>query len=298
MAAYRINNKCTQKGYTLIELLLVVTVLAFIAAMGVKTYRDKAIADRANIAALNIQHVLEAGISYNIAENGLWPKKNWSNSTCTTTPDDDIFVKNYLPNNSNQSNLGVPLCWSGDDPTLGEQKAKRFWVALSVGSSSDSTIVALAQRIAARLPNAIITNNPDEAPLTATPTNTCTSGSCFVKAEVAIPSGGGIAGNSLVVGVGYCDSDVPASGRVYGTQPGSGTNISCRRTKISEQFPGVGFANPSADSLSQYEIDFQCRPGEFPKVYVTPNFVRMDRWQGQKLGDPAVTRAEPLFQLS
>ena len=152
-------NRRKQDGYTLIELLLVVTVIALIAALGVKTYRDKAASDRINIASLNIQHVLEAGMSYNVANQGLWPKNNWNPCNPSASAQDKDFVNTYLPNESNQSNFGSPLCWNGDDPGGDPklaQQGKRFWVALNVGS--DATAATTAQRIAARLPNAIITN--------------------------------------------------------------------------------------------------------------------------------------------
>ncbi len=305
MIACRIKNRCTQKGYTLIELLLVVTVLAFIASLGVKTYRDKAASDRINIAALNIQHVLEAGISYNLANQSKWPKKNWSGSNCFAAPADTVFVQNYLPNESNLSNLGVPICWNGDDTaagTAGEQKAKRFWVAVSTGDSGDATAVSIAQRIAARLPNAIITNDPNAEP-TSVPSSVCTSGACYVKAVVAMPAaGGGNLGASYVAGVGNCDSNIDAlTGSVQNKQPGSGVNVYCRRTTLSEQFctnSKKGCGDTELNSLSQYEIGFQCKPGEYATIYVVPNFVRMDRYSGST-GSPSNTvTVDPVYELS
>ncbi|MBS0349622.1 MAG: prepilin-type N-terminal cleavage/methylation domain-containing protein [Proteobacteria bacterium] len=263
------NHSRSQKGYTLIELLLVLTVLALIAALAVKTYRDKALSDRINIAALNIQHVLEAGMSYNVAKNGFWPKKNWNPCNSGSTVSDQTFLTDYLPNESNQSNFGNALCWSGDDPndpTL-EQQGKRFWVALKVGSDSDSANIA--QRIAARLPNAIITNTPDTES-SSTPTNSCTEGQdCYVKAVVSVPSAS--TNNSLTISaLGYCNSNLPNPV----IQPGTGVGASCMRTALADQFPG---AAPGGSSLGQYQIVFQCKPGETPKLYVTPDFLRVAR---------------------
>ncbi len=288
-----LNHRRKQNGYTLIELLLVVTVIALIAALSVKTYRDKAQSDRINIASLNIQHVLESGMSYNVANNGLWPKKNWSPCNSGANIDDTVFVQNYLPNESNQSNFGSPLCWNGDDPsdTTLAQKAKRFWVAMSVGS--DQSSVNTAARIAARLPNAIITNDPSNE--SSPPDNKCTEGqTCYVKAVVSIPSASTTNNKTYVSGAGYCDSNIS-----HGTsQSGSGSGVSCQRTTLATQFPEQASSDTNIDSLSQYEIDFQCKAGEIPDVYVTPNFVRMDRYKGTAGGEKMNTSVDPMFELS
>jgi prepilin-type N-terminal cleavage/methylation domain-containing protein len=284
------NYKRKQNGYTLIELLLVVIVIAVLAALAVKTYRDKAASDRINIAALNIQHVLEAGMSYNVANAGLWPVINWSASGCASgdSVDDKNFVKNYLPNESNQSNFGTALCWSGDDPNdpTKAQKGKRFWVAMNVGSDTDAANTAA--RIAARLPNAIITNDPSQES-TTTPNNSCASGQpCYVKAVVTVPSASVENNHMYVAGVGNCD---PALDHTI-QQPGSGVGVSCQRTTLGEQYQSQ-FPGDTDDSLSQYVISFECNPGEIPNLYATPNFLLMDRdSRSQNF------IAEPLYTLS
>lgn len=285
------KHKRKQNGYTLIELLLVVVVIAVLAALAVKTYRDKAASDRINIAALNIQHVLEAAMSYNVANNGLWPEINWNgiSSSCAsgTNVTDQNFVQNYLPNESNQSNFGASLCWSGDDPNdpTKAQKGKRFWVAMNVGSDTDAPNTAA--RIAARLPNAIITNDPSQE--TAPINNICAQGSaCYVKAVVTVPSASTEKNQMYVAGVGNCD---PAINNTI-KQPGSGTEVFCQRTTLGEQYPDQLSKNTS-DSLSQYTVSFQCKPGEIPDLYATPNFLIMDRdSRSQNF------IAEPLYTLS
>jgi prepilin-type N-terminal cleavage/methylation domain-containing protein len=279
MSRFLNSGRYKQKGYTLIELLLVIIVISLIASLGVKIYRDKAESDRINIASLNIQHILEAGMSYNVAHNGMWPLINWQSSSagCPSAPQDTDFVKNYLPNESNQSNYGSSLCWDGDDATAGAQKSKRFWVALQVGSDENS--VHLAQRIAARLPNAIITNDPSvesSAPGSGV-SNNCNSGQpCYVKAEVTVPSASNVVppDSDRIVAVGLCD---PSKGQ--NSIKGSGANATCQRTTLQDQFPsqagGTTYAND--DSLSEYHIEFDCKSTEKGKIYVTPNFLRVDR---------------------
>lgn len=286
-----IKNRHHQNGYTLIELLLVVTVIALIAALGVKMYRDKAESDRINIAALNIQHVLESGLSYNVTNSGLWPKDN---SSCSASPADSEFVKNYLPNESNQSNFGSPLCWSGDDATFGPQLAKRFWVALNVGS--DDAAANIAKRIASRLPNAIITSDPTTES-SGNPTNNCDTGkACYVKAVVAIPSASS-ANKNYLAGAGYCDPSITATQVMQGKTIGAnqaGTGAVCRRTMLTDQFGSKAAGFPNDLSLSQYEIEFQCKPNEAGSLYVTPNFTEMDRFQPSQPNK----LVDPLIQLS
>ncbi len=265
------KNRCNQAGYTLIELLLVVAVISLIAALGVKTYRDKSESDRINIAALNIQHILEAGISYNVANKGLWPKNNW-NPSCSP-PQDDDFVKNFLPNESNQSNFGTPVCWSGDgnpnDPTQ-EQKANRFWAALTTGK--DANAINLAKRIAARLPNAIITNNPSQEG--ATPTNTV----------VTMPGGSSENSSTYVAGMGYCDGAKSAGEK----QDGWDKETSCTRTTLGEQYPTKAAEYSADNSMGQYAIQFTCKPNEIPSVYITPNYLQMER---------SSTQTSPMYEI-
>ncbi len=290
MAYSRSVNRRRQNGYTLIELLLVVTVLALIAALAVKTYRDKAQTDRINIAALDVQHVLEAGMAYNVANAGSWPEAN-STTPCVKANTTDTFTTDYLPNSSNQSNYGTYFCWSGDDPTYGKQKAKRFWVAMPIIDNDLTTATNTAKRIAARLPNAVATGNPSDSSATPSP---CTTSACYVRAEVSVPSASSTLQNTYIAGSGNCDPSIANNGGVDGDghQPGIGTGVFCRRTTLGEQFDAAKSAYPGDDSLSQYEIGFQCKPAETPYVNVTPNFFRANRFSTAGWTEPNI------YQLS
>ena len=60
---------------------------------------------------------------------------------------------------------------------------------------------------------------------------------------------------------------------------GIGVNVACTRTTLGEQFGSIADDNlQSVDSLSQYEIKFECKPTEVPQVNVTPNFLREARF--------------------
>jgi prepilin-type N-terminal cleavage/methylation domain-containing protein len=290
MTLTRIKYESRRNGYTLIELLLVVTILALIAAVGVKAYRDKAQSDRVNIAALNIQHVLESGMAYNVANKGLWPKSNWTNK-CVSSQTDD-FVQNYLPNEATQSNFGTPLCWSGDAKP-GDQSAKRFWAAIKIPGNDPTTVSNTAKRIAARLPNAVITNDPSIESSGTAPSNTCGAGDCYIKAAVSVPSASSTALlKTYVAGMGYCNGDSIDSPSLYAhgvQQPGWSTDVYCIRRTLGQQFPTKAGAYANDDSLGQYEIHFTCKPGETGSVYATPNDLQVERYKN--------TQTSPLYQL-
>ncbi len=281
-----------QKGYTLIELLLVVTVIAFIAALGVKTYREKAALGPNQYCRTEYPTCFRIRQCLTTSPNQDFGRKKIGIPARPQYSQD--FVLNYLPNESNQSNFGTALCWNGDDPNDPKktQQGKRFWVALDIGS--DATAVKSAQRIAARLPNAIITNTPDTE-CSADQNNNCNtcdgSTECYVKAAVSIPSVVS-QNNAYVAGAGYCDPTKSTSD----SQGGSGTGVSCQRMTIKDQFPNNSITNPAAPSIFQYLISFQCKPGEIPQIYATPGFVTMDRYPG---GDKSNTYiVEPMYSLS
>lgn len=287
MVSTRKNSKAN--GYTLIELLLVVAVISLIAALGVKTFRDKAQSDRINIAALNIQHVLEAGMAYNVANSGLWPV---SNSACAKASSTDPFTTDYLPNASNQSNFGTYLCWSGDDPTAGNQKAPLFWVAMPITDADVSAASDTARRIAARLPNAIITSNLNDSSST---TNQCSGSPCYVKAEVSVPSASSTSSGVYVVGSGNCDPNI-----AHGTkQNGTSSSVTCERTTMNQQYGVTNSTIANNDSLNQYQVKYQCRPNEKPFLQSTPNFMRLDRYSpNYNYAGKTTVYAEDVYQVS
>lgn len=267
-------------GYTLIELLLVVAVIALIAALGVKTYRDKAQSDRINLAALGMQHVLESAMAYNVANKGHWPKENWNSKDCVISNiADDPFVQTYLPNQSYQSNFGTHFCWSGNDKD-NEPLAPLFWVAMPVPGSDAPEASDFAKRIAARLPNAIITDNPS---MSSTGADYCNNNPCYVKAAVAIPSQTSNDNSGFkLVGMGYCMPQDPNNNN-YVSDPLLGPHF----PPIAGIPGGVqctqlaGSANGQTDEQrrAQYVVNFACNdPNDSPYVYVQPNFLTMPRY--------------------
>ncbi len=235
-------------GYTLIELLLLITVLSVIASISMLTIRKNAENRKIDQASLEMQHVLESALSYNVAKNGDWPAENNNLPDCNASAADDEFIQHFLPNGSYTSHYGNHFCWSkityGDTHPL-------FWVALRMPFPDSVRNFQTAMRIAAGLPNAAAVMNPNNT--SNDPSNRCnaTSASCYVRSEVSIP-GQSATGQSAnqVVGLGYCN---PTGADV---QPGSSDNVTCAH----------------GASPDQYIIRFPCPSGENGLVYAIANF--------------------------
>lgn len=231
-----LNKK--NRGFTLIEILLVIAVIAIILSLSLVVLRKQAQTARVNKTALEMQNVLQAAITY-INDSGDWP----INYTCNTSALPDPNFVNYLPNSDYQSNFGTNFCWARDGST------PRFWVALPLPGNN----YQMAQQIASQLPNAYAVKNPN----TNTPkTNVCDGSEqwCYVRAEVtqaaSAPNGG-------VAAAGYCNPN----GTIGVPQIGSSNNISC--TYLG-----------SDDEGANYRILFPCTNGQ-GNVVLAPNFLTM-----------------------
>ena len=126
------RNK-NKKGFTLIEVLLVIVILAVITSMGINMYRRHAQAFRVDKIAIEMQHVVEAALSYNVHNSGNWPAPASSPATdlcngTTPIPTGNSFIDDYIPNGQYgvESSLGTNFCWDQHSGT------QRFWVALKL----------------------------------------------------------------------------------------------------------------------------------------------------------------------
>jgi type IV pilus assembly protein PilA len=67
--------KATQKGFTLIELMIVVAIIGILAAIAIPAYQDYTI--RAQVTeGLNLAGAVKAGVAETYAQRGVWPANN------------------------------------------------------------------------------------------------------------------------------------------------------------------------------------------------------------------------------
>jgi len=236
------RNVIKTAGFTLIELMLVIAIMALITSFGVMMVRKHAESERLNKTALQMQGILQAAMAYDVDQDD-WPDELPCDGSGTVT---DLFLQ-YLPNQTVQSNFGGNYCWGTN------ASHKLFWVALKF----PGTDRLMVERIAAQLPNAYAVTDPD----TNNPKNDLCetdSSDCYVRAEIAQP---GITSNQQaghIVGSGDCKP-------ISGTQPGSSEGTQCVQGSVDSNLDQV------------YAIDFSCQPGEQGGLIVMPNFLKMPK---------------------
>ncbi len=230
-------------GYTLFEILLVITVISVLASLALMTYRINAESVRNKKVSAELQHVLESGLAYYVDKRA-WPTDatHGSHATAPDCSSLSIDPKNdfisYLPNQTNVSSTGSRFCWNQD-----AQSDHLFWVALL----SPKPGPALARQMAARLPNAVITTDPNDDAASAL--NTCPKNTpCYVRSEVGIPGMASAPPPSpyTVAAIGYCNPD------------GDDPTGDCHH-----------------NGGSDYTLSFGCPGGQHGKAFVIPNF-----WSG------------------
>ena len=251
------NNIIKFRAFTLIEMMLVIAVIAIIASFSLMMYQKTAETARIDKAALEMQHILEAALAYNVDKKH-WPKANNANDCSSTSPDvSDFFVKHYIPNQDARSSYGSYFCWSVVDGENDDNSQRLFWVAMKVPKNHK----ALADRLAARLPNAIATSDPNQVTKQA-----CNTSDCYVRAEVVQPGATSSAKGGMLVAAGNC---LETNQRPKACLPlGDGEH-----------------------HRSIYEIIFNaCPDNDVPRVTVVPNFLHMRTNRGSMLGDFAAGR--------
>ncbi len=86
--------KAMQKGFTLIELMIVVAIIGILAAIAIPAYQDYTI--RAQVTeGLNLAADLKAAVAENYAGSGQWPLDNAAVGITAVVRDDDLRWHSY-----------------------------------------------------------------------------------------------------------------------------------------------------------------------------------------------------------
>ena len=171
-------------GFTLLEMLLVLVIVAALLVIGMNYMQQKATAMRIDRTALQMQQILNAGLAYYVS-NGKWPcdPGQYGDTNCSL---DRLKADNYLPNTSILSPWGQVISMgvaSAGSPSPTGQLAN-FYVYTKIPAINSSAVIANV--IAGRLPMAYTTRAVTAMPPATTPA--CSSGiNCYVVTSVTIP---------------------------------------------------------------------------------------------------------------
>jgi len=161
-----------ERGFTLLELMLVIALIAAISLVGLSVYRQQLLNFQIDKTALQLQQWLQAGQAY-YQDCGFWPDPNQRGMaqllgqeiTCNGNDKKLKVPVQYMPPGSDKNgpfgnSYFIDPTWSPADPTRG----KLFPIQTRILSAMADN-VSLAKRVGARLPLAVV--NPMSGLLTA-----------------------------------------------------------------------------------------------------------------------------------
>lgn len=186
------------KGFSLIEMLLVLVIIGTFIYMGTNYVQQRTTQARIDKTVMDMQQILNAAMSYYVA-NGSWPQSDAitggmavDNTSLTSTDPFYQFREAYLPKASVGS---MPSPWAPVTPT---QQALYyvlagdgglFYVYTRINTASIATSNAYAGVIAGRLPQGYVSGqgvSPTGITVPPAPAS-CTNKTCYVVAAVNIP---------------------------------------------------------------------------------------------------------------
>lgn len=188
-------NKRHSKGFTLIEMLLVLVIVSGVIYIGAGYLQQRALSLRIDRTSGQMQQILNAGMSYYVNNTSNWPSAGALDGTNV------LQTGGYLP-------ASMPSPWNGVAYQV-YATTTNFYVSVKMPTTT-LTSVNIAKTIAGTLPLSFT----DQSGSVTTSTTPCTTGSaCYVIASVNIPSQN--LGNSQQVsfaGLYHSGACVPAPG--------------------------------------------------------------------------------------
>lgn len=243
------------RGFTLLEILLVVAILAVLLVLGIRMLHGQASRSQVEHAGQELQAVMQAAIYYHSVNHG-WPDQN-SHSSCMNDEADQKFVQYYLPKDANgaeeKTRFGTYYCWQ-EHTTTGsdDENGALFDLYLPV---KGARACQLARQIAGTVPNAEAVSDLGDG----------AHGACgdeslyFVRAQV-VPSAKSIEdnGGQSFRAIGQC---VPEN---------------TPECSDDESFVASGntCCHVSGSIPTQYKIHFAvCKPSQTQKIVYLPAFI-------------------------
>lgn len=187
------QTKNAERGFTLIEMLLVLVIISMVIYLGIGYVQQKSTAMRIDRASIQVQQILNAGLTYYVA-NGKWPDMSSSSYqlTGTNTLQPDYFPTGTVANPFGGGNYFVMPGATSTSGTITTPPPYLYVFTKIPGSASSGSAVAIANTLAGRLPLGYATATAPGASTPPPNDNTCVAGSttpseCYVVGIVNIP---------------------------------------------------------------------------------------------------------------
>lgn len=176
-----------KKGFTLIEMLLVLVIASMILILSIGYFQQRTLASRIDLTAAQMQQVMNAGLSYYVASG------TWACPTATAASPYSCRVNKlnpYIPLGTLQANpWGTALKDDGSNGPSGyifSNSSKVMYVIVELPNTM-SNLDAVSQILVGKLPVGYLAS--DYGPMPPTPITNCKTGSsCYVVGVVNVPA--------------------------------------------------------------------------------------------------------------
>lgn len=217
----------SEKGYSLVELLLVLVVVSMILFMGLNYTVKKAEQDRIDRTVTQMQQILNAALAYYVANNA------WPTSLAAMTP-------TYLP-----TNIRSP--WGGTAYSVANTR-DMFYVYVPVVTVTAGRATAIANSIAGLLPLSYTSRNAASPPSNTPCVNATTT--CRVVAAVNVPGQNlSMAGSVNYAGLYHHGGCVP---KIACPADATGTPMVPQIMVVPVSVSGVNYAGSNVYPISSF----------------------------------------------